>query len=237
MGAAGPRVGGPLACGRLLRVDAPSRTPGQKSALSVHEKDASAAAAGRVVSDRASGLDLEGVRRRDPQALGDFFEAYFDRVFSLLKRLLGDPVAAQDAAQEVFLKIHRGAHQLDASRDPGPWVMTIATNVCRDLWRSGSYRMTSTAASLEATPGLAESLPSGARGPEGDAIAAERARLVQEALAQLREPLREVVVLREYEGLGYDEIASITGLNEAAVRKRYSRALSELGRALEKAGL
>lgn len=189
------------------------------------------------MSDQASGLDLEGVRRRDPRALGDFFEAYFDRVFSLLKRLLGDPVAAQDAAQEVFLKIHRGAHQLDVSRDPGPWVMTIATNVCRDLWRSGAYRMTSTAASLEATPGLAESLASSARDPEGDALASERTRLVQQALGQLREPLREVVVLREYDGLGYDQISAIVGLNEAAVRKRYSRALAELGRILEKAGL
>ncbi len=60
---------------------------------------------------------------------------------------------------------------------------------------------------------------------------------MQEALGRLREPLREVVVLREYEGMGYDEIAGITGLNEAAVRKRYSRALKELARALEKAGL
>ena len=218
-------------------MDASSRSPGQKSASSVYETDAGAASAGRGSGDRAAGLDLEGVRRRDPQALGDFFEAYFDRVFSLLKRLLGDPVAAQDAAQEVFLKVHRGAHQLDTARDPGPWIMAIATNVCRDLWRSGSYRMSSTAASLEATPGLAESLPSSGPSPEGDAIAAERARLVQEALRQLREPLREVVVLREYEGLGYDQIAAITGLNEAAVRKRYSRALSELGKALERAGL
>jgi len=216
-------------------VDASSRTPGQTGASSVYEKDAGDAAAGRRAS--AAGLDLEGVRRRDPRALGAFFEAYFDRVFSLLNRLLGDSHAAQDAAQEVFLKIHRGAHQLDVSRDPGPWVMAIATNVCRDLWRSGSYRMSSTAASLDGTPGLAEALPSDTRGPEGDALAAERARLVQEALAALREPLREVVVLREYEGLGYDEIASITGLNEAAVRKRYSRALAEMGKALERRGL
>lgn len=218
-------------------MDASSRSPGQKSVSSVYEKDAGAAPAGRVVSDRSAGLDLEGVRRRDPRALGDFFEAYFDRVYSHLKRLLGDTSAAQDAAQEVFLKIHRGAHQLDAARDPGPWVMAIATNVCRDLWRSGSYRLSSTAASLEATPGLAESLASGGRGPDEDALAAERTRLVQDALGRLREPLREVVVLREYEGLGYDQIASITGLNEAAVRKRYSRALAELGKALEKAGL
>jgi RNA polymerase sigma-70 factor (ECF subfamily) len=208
-------------------VDSSTRIPGQKLAGSVYEAE----------GEGAPGLDLAGVRRRDPKALGEFFEAYFDRVYSLLRRLLRDPALAQDAAQDVFLKIHRGAHQLDPGRDPGPWVMAIATNVCRDLWRSGSFRLSSRAASLEATPGLAESLPSGGRGPEGDALAAERARLVQEALGRLREPLREVVVLREYEGLGYDEIASITGLNEAAVRKRYSRALAELGKALEKAGL
>lgn len=224
-------------CVRLVAVDASSRTPGQKSVSSVYEADAGATPAGRVVSDRTAALDLEGVRRRDPQALGDFFEAHFERVYSHLKRLLGDMTAAQDAAQEVFLKIHRGAHQLDPSRDPGPWVLAIATNVCRDLWRSGSYRMSSRAASIEATPGLAESLPSPARGPEGDALAAERSRLVMGALGQIREPLREVVVLREFEGLGYDEIASITGLNEAAVRKRYSRALAEMGKILEKAGL
>jgi RNA polymerase sigma-70 factor (ECF subfamily) len=183
------------------------------------------------------GLDLEGVRRRDPQALGVFFETYFDRVFFHLHRLLGDREAAEDATQDVFLKIHRGAHHLDASRDPGPWVLTIATNVCRDLWRSGAYRLSRRAASLEDTPGLAETIPSGDRDPEEDALAGERMRLVQQALGGLRAPLREVVVLREYEGLGYDEIASITRLNEAAVRKRYSRALAEMGKALKKAGL
>jgi RNA polymerase sigma-70 factor (ECF subfamily) len=206
-------------------VEPSSRDSGQNRGTSVYEGDA------------PGGIDLEGVRRRDPRALEAFFEAYFDRVFSLLKRLLGNTAAAQDAAQDVFLKIHRGAHQLDPARDPAPWVMAIATNVCRDLWRSGAYRLSSTASSLEASPGLAERIRSDRRDPEEEAIASERARLVQVALGRLREPLREVVVLREYEGLGYDEIAAITGLNEAAVRKRYSRALSELGKALEKAGL
>ena len=206
-------------------MDSSTRIPGQTGAGTVYD------------SEPALGLDLAGVRRRDPKALEEFFEAYFDRVYSLLRRLLRNPVLAQDATQDVFLKIHRAAHQLDPDRDPGPWVMAIATNVCRDLWRSGAYRMTSRASSLEGTPGLAESLSSHARGPEDDALASERVRLVQEALGRLREPLREVVVLREYEGLGYDQIAEITGLNEAAVRKRYSRALMEMGRILEKAGL
>lgn len=185
----------------------------------------------------APGLDLDGVRRRDPAALGAFFDAYFDRVFGIVYRLLGDRTLAEDATQEVFLKVHRGAHLLDPGRDPGPWVTTIATNVCRDLWRSGAYRMSHSAVSFDDTPGLKDSLPSGGRNPEGEALANERARLVQEAIGALREPLREVLVLREYEGLGYDQIATITGLNEAAVRKRYSRALAEMGKMLRKAGL
>ena len=60
---------------------------------------------------------------------------------------------------------------------------------------------------------------------------------VREALMELKEPSREVIVLREYDGRSYEEIAEIVGSNEAAVRKRYSRALAELGRALKKKGL
>ena len=71
-------------------------------------------------------LDLAGVRRREPEALAAFFEQHFDRVYALVHRLLGDRHSAQDATQEVFLKVHRAAHTLDPERDPEPWVTTIA---------------------------------------------------------------------------------------------------------------
>ena len=56
-------------------------------------------------------------------------------------------------------------------------------------------------------------------------------------LPMLQEPLRAVVVLREYQGLSYEEIASMTGTTPVAARKRYSRALAELGKMLEKSAL
>jgi RNA polymerase sigma-70 factor (ECF subfamily) len=189
------------------------------------------------VRPKEAPLDLEGVRRRDPAALDAFFERYFDRVYAVVMRLLGDRTLAEDAAQEVFFKIHRAAHTIDPARDPGPWVSAIATNVCRDHWRSAANRMSRRSASIEDTPGLSERLTTGIADPERDAIMAERERLVREAVLELREPFREVVVLREYDGRSYEEIAEIVGLNEAAVRKRYSRALSELGHALKKKGL
>lgn len=92
-----------------------------------------------------SPLDLEGVRRREPAALEAFFERYFDRVYSIVARLLGN----------------RAAHTLDPGRDPGPWIATIATNVCRDFWRSSPHRMARRSASIEDTPGLADRLTSG----------------------------------------------------------------------------
>ena len=182
-------------------------------------------------------LDLEAVRRRDPEALGSLFDRHFDRLFAVVHRMLGNRAAAEDAIQEVFLKVHRGAPTLDPGRDPGPWLTAIAVNVCRDRWRSGANRLERASSSIEGNPGLRESLTRGTHDPERDLLAGERVAAVQAAIRGLREPHREVILLREYEGLGYEQIAEIVGVNEPAVRKRYSRALEELGAILKDKGL
>jgi RNA polymerase sigma-70 factor (ECF subfamily) len=174
---------------------------------------------------------LERVRRRDPEALGEFFDTYFDRVFGFVRRLVGDPTVAEDVAQEVFLKVHRAADRLDAGRDPVPWLMAIAHNACRDLWRSGAYRMARRATPVEETPGLERALTAGSN-PERELLAAERERLVQAAVMKLPESLRAPVLMHDYEGLGHEEIAVALGIGYAAARKRYSRALAALGKLL-----
>jgi RNA polymerase sigma-70 factor (ECF subfamily) len=180
-----------------------------------------------------SGLDLERVRARDPEALGAFFERHFDRIYALVYRLLGDPTQAEDVTQEVFLKVHRAADRIDPARDPGPWLTTIAHNTCRDLWRSGAYRLGRRAASLDGDSPLAATLAAGTPEPDRELIAAERERHVQEALGRLAPPLRAAIVLHDYEGLGHEEVAKITGIGHAAARKRYSRALAALARELK----
>jgi RNA polymerase sigma-70 factor (ECF subfamily) len=175
---------------------------------------------------------LEAVRAREPAALAAFYERYVDQVYALAYRLLGERVAAEDITQEVFLKVHRAAPQLDTSRDPRPWLTTIATNACRDLWRSGAHRMRRRSDSLDDEGGLAERLTRGQDEPEREAVTRERERLMQEAIRELPEPLRLAVVLHEYEGLDHLEIAKLTGVNHAAARKRYSRALEMLGKRL-----
>lgn len=174
-----------------------------------------------------------GVRRRDPEALAAFFEHYFDRIYAMVYRLLGDRHAAEDVAQEVFLKVHRAAHTLDPHREPLPWITTIAYNACRDLWRSGAYRLSKQAASID-DPEQNTNLVTRAEDPEQRLLTAERTEQVRRAILALPETLRAVVVLREYQEASYEQIAEMTGTTTVAARKRYSRALAELGKMLER---
>src|SRR5262249_28893700 len=141
---------------------------------------------------------LEGVRRREPGALAALFERHFDRVYRLVYRLLGERAAAEDVTQEGFLKVYRAAHRLDPHRDPGPWLMTIAHNACRDVWRSNAYKLTRRSRSVDDEPHLGATLTLGRDDPERHALAAERARLVRQAVEQLPERLRAAVLLHDF---------------------------------------
>ena len=185
-------------------------------------------AGGRAAEPSASDRTwLEHVRAGEPEALGLFYDRYIDLVFGLAWRLLGDRTLAEDAASEVFLKVHRAADRLDPARDPAPWLATITTNVCRDLWRSGQYRMSRRAADVH-DPAAAATLSSGRNDPEADTLSSERERLVQEALMSLPEPLRASIVLHDYQGLDHREVAEVLHIAHDAARKRYSRALAAL---------
>ena len=176
--------------------------------------------------DRAT---LERVRARDPDALAAFFERYFDRVYGLVFRMLGDRGQAEDAAADVFLKVARSADRLDPARDPMPWLATIAANSCRDLWRSGAERMRRSSVEID-DPAL--KLSSGRNDPVEDALRDERERAVREAVDALPEDLRESVLLYDYAGMSHEDIARTLGVTHDAARKRHSRALAALGKAL-----
>jgi RNA polymerase sigma-70 factor (ECF subfamily) len=172
---------------------------------------------------------LERVRERQPRALSQLFEFYFERIYGLAFRLLGDRPAAEDVTQDVFQKVYRAADQLDPDRDPGPWLLAITHNLCRDLWRSRAYKLSRRSQSIEDSPFLAQTLPAPGNAPDDVVSRLERAQRVQEAILKLPEPYRSVVVLHDYRGLSHEEIAVATGASYAAVRKRYSRALAKLG--------
>lgn len=188
--------------------------------------------AGSAAADPPSAEFLERVRAREPRALEEFFERYFDRVYALVYRMLGHRTPAEDAAADVVVKALRAIDRIDPMRDPWPWLVSIATNACRDLWRSGAHRMARQALDVD-DPAVRATLSDGRNDPEADVEKDERERLVQVALLELPEDLRTSVLLYDYAGMSHEAIAEQLGITHDAARKRHSRALAALGKRLK----
>ena len=171
---------------------------------------------------------LEGVRRRDSAALERFFDAVFPYVYNLAYRLIGHREAAQDVAQEVFLKVYRAADRIDTDRSPRPWITTITYNAVRDAARRTSARPE------DATdPVVIGERQEGGATPEDELRRSETTALIERALLDLDESHRAVVILHEYCGVSHADIAGIMDASHDAVRKRYSRALGQMREFIE----
>lgn len=169
----------------------------------------------------------EGLARREPAALARFFDHHFERVYGYLRRLVGDEHLAEDLTQDVFLQAHRALPSYDPTRDPRPWLFTIATNKLRDHWRSRAAHAASAVTSLDHEDLVERVGAAPAEGAE-PADADDLAARVRAAIDALPGGLRATVLLRVYEGLSFEDIGRILERNEAAARKRYSRALAAL---------
>ena len=142
----------------------------------------------------------------------ELYDAEYPRLLRALLAIGGDPDAAEDAAQEAFVKAHRSG--LDRLERPGAWLLVVGT---RELLRSRRRRR------VEDEKWAERGTPSA---PGTDAIA-DRADLLA-ALRQLPERQRTVVVARYYYGLTYDEIAHQFSIKSGTVAATLHQALEKL---------
>ncbi len=166
-----------------------------------------------------------------PAALEAFFDHYFTRVYAYIRRLVREEHLAEDLTQDVFLHVQRSLPSYDPERPLSPWVYTIATNKVRDLWRSRRHQEERHMQRVDAEEG-GPTLVADDPQPSDEMETTEVQDEVREAVEELPEMLKTTFVLRFYEGLSFEAIGQMVDRNEAAVRKRYSRALSELREAL-----
>jgi RNA polymerase sigma-70 factor (ECF subfamily) len=166
---------------------------------------------------------LDGVRRRDPKALGVFFDAAFPYVYNIAFRLLGSNEMAEDATQDVFVKVYQAAGRLQVDRSPKPWLTAITYNTCRDALRRAAVR--------PETPEDAVTIgdrSGNVLNPEEVLLGKEREKITERALLELDEESRAIVVLHDFCNTSHEDIADMMGLSHEAVRKRHSRSLKRM---------
>lgn len=160
----------------------------------------------------------------DTASFEEIVRRWQGRVGRLLGRLAG-PGVAPDLCQEVFLRLYAAGARYREEGAFATWVYRIALNVARDAAR----RRCDFAA-------LGNHEPPDDATPHIALCRREAVELVTRALGQLPEALREVLVLRHYEGLNFEEIARLTGIPASTLKSRFAVALTRLRVRLEQLG-
>ena len=153
-------------------------------------------------------------------------------VFQVAMHLLGDHDDALDLSQEVFLRVFRTIHRFRGQSSLRTWIYRIAINQARNRQRSWRRRHRHDQTLFEHTAGCGDLCSASARRPDSVFTRKDLASRLQGALEALPFTLRTAIVLREIEGLSYDELAAALGVTRGTVKARLTRARHVLRRQL-----
>ncbi|WP_345795770.1 RNA polymerase sigma factor RpoE [Castellaniella sp. MT123] len=179
------------------------------------------------MSEREVDLALvERVRRGDRHAFDLLVIKYQRKIMRLLSRMIHDPAEIEDVAQEAFIKAYRALPQFRGDSAFYTWLYRIAVNTARN-WQSASFRRPATVSPLEGEDGETFDQIDGLSDhstPESMMASRQIAETVNEAIEALPDDLRTAIVLREIEGMSYEDIASTMQCPIGTVRSRIFRA-------------
>lgn len=181
---------------------------------------------------------MGGVRKHDDIALVERFKLgdrsafdelvlrHQDSIYNLCRRMLGNAHDAEDAAQDAFLKAYRHLPEFQPDAAFATWLYRIAVNTCLDRTRKPVF------ASLFHRSGegyeIMYDAPSPDPSPERLVEAKQLDRSLWRSLGRLSPKLRTVLILKEVEGLSYEEIAEVLDISLGTVKSRISRARDEV---------
>jgi len=185
---------------------------------------------------KSAKVDAELVRAfqsGDKRAFDDLVLRHKDKIFNLCYWYFQDTQEANEQAQEIFIKIFKALNKFRFESAFSTWLHRIAINTCKNRIKSLEYRFRKKTDSMDnpdfadhGNPG--EKLTNGRDLPDTALEKKERTRLVQKAIQALPEMKKTMIILRDIDGLSYEEIAAVTGLNPGTVKSKLARARDDL---------
>ena len=198
------------------------------------------------VREQERDRDLERARERDQDfawiracLAGDRYEfdklvlRYQNKVFNLCYRFLGEHEEANDCAQESFVKAFKSLKSFRFDSAFSTWLYSISVNTCKNRLKSADYRYRKRSVSIDGAKekddrSSSMEIEDTAPSPFTRVAEKEMESLLQRAIETLPQDGRTVIILRDVEGLSYEEIARITGYNLGTVKSRLARSRQQL---------
>ena len=170
-------------------------------------------------------------------AFEDLVNKYHSSIYSLALRLTDDKEDARDITQETFLKVYKNIKKFRGDSELRTWIYRITVNQVANHQRWWRRRWRERTISIDANSNedspLSQNLPAPGQSPEQQALAAEQRRMIILALAQVKFDFRVAVILRDIEGLSYEEIAETLEVSIGTVKSRIARGREELRQQLK----
>ncbi len=171
---------------------------------------------------------IDRCRQGDGLAWEALVRLYQGRVYSVAWHYMRDSEEARDMAQEIFIRVYRKLDTFHGGETFLPWMMKLARNACLDRLREKAVRPP--LSDIPVDEGLP--LPDQGPTPEESSEASERRRLLYSALERMSDKGREMILLKEIQGLKLEEISDLLQLPIGTVKSRSNRARFELAVAL-----
>ncbi|MCI2106660.1 MAG: sigma-70 family RNA polymerase sigma factor [Intestinimonas sp.] len=177
-------------------------------------------------------------RTGDQEAFARLVTEHETQVYNLALRMTGNPDDAAELTQEAFLNAWCGLARFHGESAFATWLYRLTSNACIDFLRKEKRRRTFslTASEEEGEENQEFQIPDESTSPERELGRREQRRAVADGLKRLSQEHRQVLILREVNGLTYLEISRVLGVGEGTVKSRIARARRALRRILERDG-
>ncbi|HLH42365.1 MAG TPA: sigma-70 family RNA polymerase sigma factor [Bryobacteraceae bacterium] len=179
-----------------------------------------------VLHEESDAPIIEACRQGDPHAFASLFEAHRDKVYSIALRFTGDPAAALDIAQDVFVKLLTRIRDYHGGARFETWLYRVTVNACLDRQKR-RRPLPFIGEALDAILPARETTLAGL-------LRQEAQDHVRQAVAKLSPEHRMVIVLRYTQDLSYEEIAEVMACSRGTVASRLNRAHKILERRLKR---
>ena len=164
---------------------------------------------------------IQAAASGDIESYGELCESYYSAMVAISYSIIGDHQLAEDAAQETFARALVNLKKLKNNKRFGPWLAAICRNVAKDMLAEKSRQISN------------DDLQKAFQ----DKTVNENNRIIQRAIEQLPVSMKELVVLRYYDGLSYEQIGSVLGISKASINGRLTRAKRKMANYLKKMDL
>ncbi len=165
-------------------------------------------------------------RDGNDDAWRELVDRFGNRVYAIAYHFTLKREDAEELSQEIFLKLFENLHRYDGGFPLVAWILSVSRNLCIDRYRRRKREKSFRFVSDEAVSSLLKSDDD----PASVALKKERTKILFSALAEIPEDLAEILILRDLNGLAYDEIGKALDLPDGTVKSRLFRARADVAR-------